>query len=371
MKMLTTKFFATVGLGTALLLGGCEMPRPESTQWGYRGTGMEGLYNTDRLVDLAETNVLPEVQPAIPPEAAAASPKAKDVYQNVQVLGDVSLPEFTRLMVAITEWVSPEEGCNYCHAPGESLASDTLYTKKVARVMIQMTQNANENWDAHVGGAGVTCYTCHRGKNVPEYVWNINPGHPVASGMKNQMQNVSSVAAGLSSLPVDPFTPFLLDDRNGRYAGDTALRDEAGVSLKEAEWGYSLMMHFSNALGVNCTYCHNSRAFAAWDESSSSRVRAWHGIQMVQEMNNEYVDPTTQWLPSHRLGVLDDAQKVNCETCHQGAYKPLLGANMIKNYPNLAQLAKAEAPMEPSTDDTPMGDSDSSMDDGSMGGGNR
>jgi hypothetical protein len=44
---------------------------------------------------------------------------------------------------------------------------------------------------------------------------------------------------------------------------------------------------------------------------------------------------------------------------------------MIKNYPNLAQLAKAEAPMEPSTDDTPMGDSDSSMDDGSMGGGNR
>ena len=371
MKMLTTKFFATVGLGTALLLGGCEMPRPESTQWGYRGTGMEGLYNTDRLVDLAENNVLPEVQPAIPPAAAAASPKAKDVYQNVQVLGDVSLPEFTRLMVAITEWVSPEEGCNYCHAPGESLASDTLYTKKVARVMIQMTQNANENWDAHVGGAGVTCYTCHRGKNVPEYVWNINPGHQVASGMKNQMQNVSSVAAGLSSLPVDPFTPFLLDDRNGRYAGDTALRDEAGVSLKEAEWGYSLMMHFSNALGVNCTYCHNSRAFAAWDESSSSRVRAWHGIQMVQEMNNEYVDPTTQWLPSHRLGVLDDAQKVNCETCHQGAYKPLLGANMIKNYPNLAQLAKAEAPMEPSTDDTPMGDSDSSMDDGSMGGGNR
>ena len=45
MKTLTTKLFATVGLGTALLLGGCEMPPPESTQWGYRGTGMEGLYN--------------------------------------------------------------------------------------------------------------------------------------------------------------------------------------------------------------------------------------------------------------------------------------------------------------------------------------
>ena len=28
MKTLTTKLFATVGLGTALLLGGCEMPPP-------------------------------------------------------------------------------------------------------------------------------------------------------------------------------------------------------------------------------------------------------------------------------------------------------------------------------------------------------
>ena len=65
-------------------------------------------------------------------------------------------------------------------------------------------------------------------------------------------------------------------------------------------------------------------------------------------MNNDYVDPTTDWLPPHRLGKLGDAQKVNCETCHQGAYKPLLGANMIKDYPNLARLAQPEpeAPAE-------------------------
>jgi photosynthetic reaction center cytochrome c subunit len=224
-----------------------------------------------------------------------------------------------------------------------------------------MTQNANENWSQHVGGAGVTCYTCHRGNNVPEYVWNINPGHKVAGGMKNQMQNVSSVAAGLASLPVDPFTPYLLDDRNGRHAGTTALRDEGGVSLKESEWGYSLMMHFSSALGVNCTYCHNSRAFFSWEESSPQRVRAWHGIRMVREMNNAYVDPTTDWLPPHRLGKLGDAQKVNCETCHQGAFKPLLGANMIKDYPNLAKLAKAEPEEAPAEDPTDMSDATADM----------
>jgi photosynthetic reaction center cytochrome c subunit len=142
MKTLTTKLFATVGLGTALLLGGCEMPPPESTQWGYRGTGMEGLYNPDTLNELDANNIVPEALPAVP----AVGPKSKDVYQNVQVLGDLSVGEFTRLMAAITEWVSPEEGCNYCHVAGEGFAADTLYTKKVARVMIQMTQNANENW---------------------------------------------------------------------------------------------------------------------------------------------------------------------------------------------------------------------------------
>ena len=141
MKTLTTKLLTTVGLGTALLLGGCEMPPPESSQWGYRGTGMEGLYDPDRLQDVADKNVVPDAIPAVP----AVGPKASDIYKNVQVLGDLSVGEFTRLMVAVTQWVSPEEGCNYCHVAGEGFEADTLYTKKVARVMIQMTQNANEN----------------------------------------------------------------------------------------------------------------------------------------------------------------------------------------------------------------------------------
>ena len=35
-------------------------------------------------------------------------------------------------MAAITAWVSPKEGCNYCHE-GADLASDAKYTKVVAR----------------------------------------------------------------------------------------------------------------------------------------------------------------------------------------------------------------------------------------------
>jgi len=28
-------------------------------------------------------------------------------------------------------------------------------------------------------------------------------------------------------------------------------------SIKQTEWTYSLMIHMSESLGVNCTYCHN------------------------------------------------------------------------------------------------------------------
>ena len=48
-----------------------------------------------------------------------------------------------------------------------SAATKFFASSAVARVMIAMTQRTNEDWKAHVGDTGVTCYTCHRGKNVP------------------------------------------------------------------------------------------------------------------------------------------------------------------------------------------------------------
>ncbi len=66
---------------------------------------------------------------------------------------------------------------------------------------------------------------------------------------------------------------------------------------------------------------------------------------MVKQMNNDYINPTNAWLPAYRQGPLGDAQKVNCATCHQGAYQPLLGANMLADYPNLGSLAPA--PVDP------------------------
>jgi photosynthetic reaction center cytochrome c subunit len=32
---------------------------------------------------------------------------------------------------------------------------------------------------------------------------------------------------------------------------------------------------------------------------------------------------------------MGDPLKINCGTCHQGAYQPLLGAEMVKDFPSL------------------------------------
>jgi photosynthetic reaction center cytochrome c subunit len=140
---------------------------------------------------------------------------------------------------------------------------------------------------------------------------------------------------GLSSLPSDPFTPFLLDSLDIRVNGDTALPNGNRHSIKQAEWTYGLMTHMSTALGVNCTYCHNSRSFSSWEGNPPQRVTAWHGIRMARELNLNYLEPLTATFPSQRKGEMGDVAKLNCATCHQGAYKPLNGAPMIKNHPEL------------------------------------
>jgi photosynthetic reaction center cytochrome c subunit len=316
------------------MLAGCERPPVDTVQRGFRGTGMVEVYNPRTLERQRDAQTVPEPLPAV----AGGGVPASKVFKNVQVLQDLSVPELTRLMAAITSWVAPQQGCAYCHVPGEDLASDALYTKVVARRMLQMTQHINSDWKNHVADTGVTCYTCHRGQPVPANVWFTNPGPKQAKGMAGNRaeQNSPAPQVGLASLPYDPFTPFLAQANEIRVVSTTALPAGNNHSIKQTEWTYSLMMHMSRSLGVNCTYCHNSRSFTNWDQSSPQRVTAFHGIRLARELNTNYLEPLGAQLPDGHRGPLGDAPKVNCGTCHQGAYKPLYGANMLKDYPELA-----------------------------------
>ncbi|MCR9221210.1 MAG: photosynthetic reaction center cytochrome PufC [Alphaproteobacteria bacterium] len=333
-----------VSLLTIAMLITFERPPIDSTQIGYDGVGMVDHVNPRLEEEVQARNEPPFSLGAVPPGGRPAG----EAYENVQVLADLSEDQFNHLMVGITNWVSPEEGCAYCHNL-ENLASDELYTKVVSRRMIQMTMTINSEYSDHVGQTGVNCYTCHRGNNVPEYLWVEEDGPKAMAGVSasRQDQNVPTRIAGYSTMPYTALETLLTEPgANIRVATQSALPfvREAGAApppdIKDTEVTYSLMMNMSQGLGVNCTYCHNSRNWSSWEQSTPMRVTAWHGIQMAQDINANYLIPLQPVLPENRLGPAGDAPKANCETCHQGLALPMNGAPMLEDHPELGESYK-------------------------------
>jgi photosynthetic reaction center cytochrome c subunit len=344
-----------VTAGTAFVVSiATEMSVPPvtSVERGFRGTGMDQIYTPAVLAALKQQAKVPRSLPPV----SAAGVKASVAYKNVRVLGDLSVGQFTRLMVSVVQWVAPKQGCAYCHNV-KNMADDSNYTKVVARRMFQMVQNINGNWQSHVQHVGVTCYTCHAGAPVPKYVWFDNPGPEAAGGLTESQTGMGhpSAIAGSSSLPFNPLTPYLQKADQIRVQSTTALPTDNMSSMKQTEWTYSLMIMMANSLGVNCTYCHNTRDLGVWSDSSPARVSAWYGIRMVRDLNNNYLDPLNGVFPPYRKGVEGDSPKVYCMTCHQGIYKPLFGVSMLTTFPELKGPPKTTAMlMDPYPPPTPV-----------------
>ena len=309
------------------LISTLQHPRPLSTQLGPAGTGMNEVYNPRMIQQTASLNT---VVPALPPVALAGR-RAGDVYKNIQVLKDVDANEFLRLMAAMTQWVAPQTGCSFCHSMA-NMADDSVYTKTIARRMLQMTMATNAQWSSHVAASGVTCGTCHRGRAIPEGVWfttltQKDAGFGVSS--------TPSAISGLTTLPGDPLTPYLLEAQPIRVEGNSALPQGNTSSTMQTDYTYGLMIHFANSLGVGCTFCHNTRAFDMWDQGTPFRTTAWAGIKMVRDLNLTYMLPLDHVFPADLRGVAGDSPKISCLTCHNGAYKPFYGASTLTAYPEL------------------------------------
>ncbi len=321
-----------------------------AAQTGPRGTGMGVISHLSDNVKPDPTVEAYYTDAAIKPEPG--DKLASEVYQNVQVLGNVTEDNFNRIMIAITQWVAPNEGCAYCHGAGglESYAADNIYTKVVARRMIQMVQNLNENWSGHVnvsGNAGVNCYTCHRGNNVPTNIWfKITPVNSAMTGWSS-VQNRVTVQSQYTGLPSDALEAYLLEGASIKVNNlESRVHTEPGdPMIQNAERTYSLMNYFANSLGVNCTFCHNTRA--PWDTTQVTPqwATALLGIQMVLEANTDYLVPLATVLPENRKGVAHgDGPKLACATCHKGYQKPLNGMDMVTDWP---ELASTEPPLYP------------------------
>ncbi len=332
-----------------LLLAGCELGPKRTQQTGYRGTGLEQIVDVHHIKEAA---AIPAPPYPVPPDGGMG---ATEAYQNVKVLNDLSADRFNHLMASITQWVAPpEQGCTYCHNP-ENMASDEKYTKVVARRMLQMTRGINARWSSHVQQTGVTCWTCHRGNAIPAYRWSDNERviDPTTIRGNKRGQNTPDANVGYASLPNSPFEQYLRGGNQIRVAGNSAYpQPNHVVSIKGAEASYGLMMHISYALGVNCTYCHNTQSFRSWTLSRAQRATAYYGIRMVRNINDGYVEPLAGVIPADQKGPHGDAYKVNCTTCHQGLSKPLGGVSMLADYPQLkapAPMAMAKAEAGPET----------------------
>jgi photosynthetic reaction center cytochrome c subunit len=311
MRSLTHHLRNAALLGLVMSLGACRFfDSRDTSQRGERGTGMQVVYPHKATTQAFNATKIPAIHPP-----AGESPPGPLPWKNVQVLNDVSVAEFNRTMLAMAEWVAGPGNCQYCHNIA-NFASDTanngkpLYTKVVARRMLQMTRQINGQWQQHVVNTGVTCYTCHRGKPLPNGLWFYSD--------ENQYLRhyLDSTGARVVTHQVAP-TP---DNRS---------------SVKQTEWTYALMISQSRSLGVNCTFCHNTRQFASWEQSPPQRVKAFYGIQMLRDVNRNYMTPLATVFPSVRLGAKGDAPKAQCLTCHNGVYKPLYAAQMTKHYPAL------------------------------------
>lgn len=320
------------------------------TQTGPAGTSM---------VQFAETS--PWRVAAAPaeaePDAATGGPAATDVYKDVQVLTDVSAAEFDRLQRAMTTWVSPKAGCGFCHAGDDFAAEHPM--KTATREMIRMTRHINVAWRDHVGEAGATCFTCHRGEPVPPETWLPRPLKPVWK-LVARSENWNEAADTVRKFfPDAGWALYFLNDEPIRVESKTAMRGDTVAAQVDVKRIYEMMMQMSDGIGVNCGYCHNSRAFSDWSQSTPARWFSHDAFRMMRDLNGNYMfgaggvaqthelaQQNSLSLPPENRGPTPGPGLANCATCHYGHLHVDAGAATIARFPALASAVNA-APTQP------------------------
>jgi photosynthetic reaction center cytochrome c subunit len=106
------------------------------------------------------------------------------------------------------------------------------------------------------------------------------------------------MTSNFTSLPSTYLEHFLLQDEDGFY-GVAQVHDLAAgwrtcraiPLIQQTEMTYAWMNYFANSLGVNCVFCHNSRAFYDPAQVTPQWSTASLGIIMVQEQLEQYILP--------------------------------------------------------------------------------
>ena len=202
-----------------LFTAGWTHPPIHRTQSGYRGTGMEQLTNPrlERLLKLA--NALPDADRQAPRRTAD---KATDVYKNVQVLKDLSVDQFTRVMRRSPTWVAPPAGLRLLPQHRQPGRRRALHQDRRAP---HAADDAAHQHRLEGACRRRPAYLLHLPPRqpVPANIWFTNAGRAAGRRLRRRPTTAWAIRPSRTARPrcsSDPFTPFLDDRSDDPHPGD-------------------------------------------------------------------------------------------------------------------------------------------------------
>ncbi len=312
-------------------------------QFAYRGSAMV-QFDPDPWQKAQQTVPVPRL-----PIVADDPRPATSVYRDVETLKDLDAGDFMRFQNAMTAWVSPSQGCGFCHVAGD-YASNANPAKSAARVMIAMTRHINTAWSTHVGADGVTCFSCHEGQPVPRDMWFKAPPQPQPRMMGHGDDWDEAARTVHGFFPNEGYEEYLLQDTPGLVLSQTDHPSGQVADSAVVKRLYEMMMQMSDDMGVNCTFCHNSRAMQDWSQSTPMRWVGLGGLKLTRDINRNYLLDLATVIPETRLrlgaprawstpareqGWQSGNGFADCGTCHHTAPVPTVGVGLAKAFPTL------------------------------------
>ena len=277
--------------------------KPAPVTSGYRAYNVAGDYQKSK--DYADAQAAYRAYVAKYPQP-----------QNAKILKGLSTAQIYGYMV---NQFSGGLGvsCQHCHNLAQgNFADDTNPNKHVARQMLLMAGDLNQNWitqlPASVGNYQVSCATCHNGLPV-----NLS-GAPSTLNRPGTLSNYPADQA-----PVPDNFKIKLDT-----PGDIELLQVTGklnADLFDVQYNQYVMTHMNQSLGVGCAFCHNAAYFPS--NEVPQKGHALIMLKMIQYLNAGQVPAKYQYTdPAYTRGIgylaAMNKKTPSCWMCHRQAQVP-------------------------------------------------
>ena len=149
-----------------------------------------------------------------PATGAVGPKKAEEQFKNIQVLKGVPADQIFPSMQFITASLGVE--CEFCHVQG-AFEKDDKKPKQTARKMMEMMFAINkDNFEGH---CAVTCYSCHRGRSVPQAIPAVMSAESRAGNGEMKKPSVAVTVSGNTA----PTAEQLLDQYVQALGGAPAI----------------------------------------------------------------------------------------------------------------------------------------------------